>query len=48
MIILEWVFETWDGRHGLNRSSSGQGQVAGFCECGNAPSSFIKGRKFLG
>jgi hypothetical protein len=22
-IILKWVFEKWDGRHGLDRSGSG-------------------------
>jgi hypothetical protein len=37
--------------HGLNRSGSGQGHVAGqdadFCECGNEPSGYIKYGKFL-
>jgi hypothetical protein len=28
--------------HGLDRSGSGQGQVAGCCECGNEPLGFIK------
>jgi hypothetical protein len=26
-IILKWIFEKWDGRHGLNRSGAGYGQV---------------------
>ena len=26
-IILKWIFEKWDGRHGLDRSGSGYGQV---------------------
>jgi hypothetical protein len=28
--------------HGLDRSGSGLGQVAGACECGNEPSGYIK------
>ena len=28
--------------HGLNRSGSGKGPMAGFCECGNELSVFIK------
>jgi hypothetical protein len=40
-IILEWILEMGWG-HVLDRSSSGYGQVAGFCECGNEPSTFIK------
>ena len=27
-IILKWIFEKWDGGRGLDRSSSGKGQVA--------------------
>jgi hypothetical protein len=30
------------GRNGINFSGSGEGQVAGSCECGNEPSGFIK------
>jgi len=37
-IILKWIFSKWDGEHGLDRSGSGQGQVAGTFECGNEPS----------
>ena len=42
IIILNWIFEKWDGGHGLDRSGSGQGQVAGFCECCKEPSGSIK------
>jgi len=35
------------GGHGLDRSGSGQGQVAGIFECGNEPSGSIKYREFL-
>jgi len=41
-IILRWSFRKRDGGHGLARSGSGKGQVAGTCECGNKPSGFIK------
>ena len=33
--------------YGLDRAGSGQGQVAGTCECGNEPSDSIKGGEFL-
>jgi hypothetical protein len=33
--------------HGLDRSGSGWGQVAGCCECGSEPSCSIKSGKFL-
>ena len=33
--------------HGLDRFGSGQGQVAGYCECGNEPSGSIKCGEFL-
>jgi hypothetical protein len=36
-MILSWIFRKWDGGHGLDRSGSGQGQVAGTCKCGNQP-----------
>jgi hypothetical protein len=32
---------------GLDRASSGKGQVACACECGDEPSGSIKCRKFL-
>jgi len=34
---LRWIFREWDGVHGLDRSGSGQGQVAGTCKRGNEP-----------
>jgi hypothetical protein len=46
-VILKWILKQWDGGHGLDRSGSGQGQVAGSCECGNEPSGSIKCREFL-
>ena len=33
--------------YGLYRAGSGQGQVAGTCECGNEPSGPIKCGEFL-
>jgi len=33
--------------HGLGRGGSGQGQVAGCCECGNEPSCRIKNFEIL-
>lgn len=36
-IILKWALDKYDGR-GLNSFGSGQKQVAGFCEHGNAHS----------
>jgi hypothetical protein len=33
--------------HGLDRSGSGYGQVAGFCERGNKPSGSMKCGEFL-
>ena len=35
------------GGHGLNRSGSGQEQVASTCECGNEPSGSITCGEFL-
>jgi hypothetical protein len=46
-IILKWFIEKWDVGNGLDRSGSGQGQVAGCCECGNEPSCPIKCGEFL-
>ena len=34
-------------RYGLDRTVSGEGQVAGTCECGNEPSGSIKFGEFL-
>jgi hypothetical protein len=33
--ILGWIFRNLNVRYGLDRSASGEGQVAGTCECGN-------------
>jgi hypothetical protein len=41
-IILKWTLKIGIGSHGLDCSGSGEGQVAGFCECGNEPSGCIK------
>jgi len=46
-IILRWIFMKWDVGYRLDRASSGQGQVAGTCECGNEPSDSMKCVKFL-
>ena len=35
------------GGHGMDRSGSGEGQVAGSFECGNKPSGSIKYGEFL-
>ena len=41
--------DVWEGGggHGLDRSGSGYGQVAGLRECGNEPSVSIKCGEFL-
>jgi hypothetical protein len=46
-IILKWILEKWDGVHGLDRSGSGYGQVAGCFECGNESSVSMKCGEFL-
>jgi hypothetical protein len=46
-VILRWIIRKWDVGHGLNWSGSGQGQVAGTCNCGNEHSGSIKCGKFL-
>ena len=43
---INWIFEKWDGKHGLDRSGSGYGQVAGCYECGNELSDSIKCGEF--
>jgi hypothetical protein len=47
MVILIWIFRKWDAGHGLDRSGSGEGQVAGTCECSSEPSGSIKCGEFL-
>jgi hypothetical protein len=46
-IIIRWIFRNWDVEYGLDRAGSGEGQVAGCCECGNEPSGTIKCGEFL-
>ena len=46
-IKLKCIFRKWDGRHGLDLSGSGLGQVVGSCECGNEPSGSIKCGEFF-
>ena len=46
-LILKWILDKWDEGHELDRSGSGQGQVAGSCECGNEPSGSIKCGEFV-
>ena len=40
--ILRWIFRSGIWEYGLDRAGSGQGQLAGTCECGNEPSGSIK------
>jgi hypothetical protein len=44
-IILGWIFRKWVC--GLDWAGSGQGQVAGACECGDEPLGSIKHGEFL-
>ena len=47
-IILRWIFRKWDGEgHGLEKYSSGLGQVVGTCECSNEPSGSMICGEFL-
>ena len=46
-IILRWIFRKWLVGYGLDQAGSGQGQVAGTCECGNESSGSIKRGEFL-
>jgi hypothetical protein len=45
-ILLKSMFKKWVEEHGLDRSGSAQGQVAGSCECGNESSDYIKCETF--
>jgi len=45
-IILRWIFWKWKVGVWTGRADSGQGQVAGTCECGNEPSGSIKCGEF--
>ena len=46
-IILRWIFRKLDVGYGLDRAGSGQGEVAGTCDCGNEHSGSIKCGEFL-
>jgi len=46
-IILKCIFKKWDGRHGLDCSGKGEGEMAGVRECCNGLSGFIKFGEFL-
>jgi hypothetical protein len=46
-IVLRLIFRKWDVGNGLDRCGSGQGQLAGTCECGNEPLGSINCGKFL-
>jgi hypothetical protein len=46
-IILKWMFRKWDVGYGLDRAGSGEGHVAGSCECGNETLGSIKCGEFL-
>ena len=47
-IILRRILRKWDvGGYGLYRVGSGEGHLAGTCECGNEPSGSIKRGEFL-
>ena len=45
-LILKWIFNKWDGVHLLHWSGSGEGQVAGSCECGDELPGFINCGEF--
>ena len=46
-IILSWILRKWDVGYELDCSGSGDGQVAGTCECGNEAWGSIKCGEFL-
>jgi hypothetical protein len=46
-MILKLIFMKWDGGGAWTGYASGQGQVAGCCECGNERSGSIKCGEFL-
>ena len=46
-IVLRLIFRKWDVGNGLDRCGSGQGLLAGTCECGNEPLGSINCGKFL-
>jgi len=46
-IILRWIFRKWNVGYGLDRSDSGEGQLAGTCEWGNEYTGYINCGEFL-
>jgi hypothetical protein len=46
-IILKWLFNKWDGWHGLGCFDSGLGQLVGTCKCSNESSVSMKCVEFL-
>jgi hypothetical protein len=46
-IILQWIFNEWDGEAWTVLVRFSIRQVAGTCECGNEPSGSIKCGNFL-
>ena len=46
-IIVRWSSGSGMWGYGLDRPGSGQGQVAGTCECGNETSGSVKCGEFL-
>jgi len=46
-IILKWIFKKGMGRHGLDCTGSGQGQVDVACKCGSETLGYIKCGEFL-
>ena len=46
-IILKLILKKCNGRHGLDRSGFGQGQVAASCKCSIEPLGSIKCGEFL-
>jgi hypothetical protein len=45
--VLKWVLRSEMGRHAMDCSGLGQGQVVGFCKRCNEPSGFHKIGDFL-
>jgi hypothetical protein len=46
-VLLRWIFRKWFGGHGLDRSKSEQGEIAGKCKYGNKLLLSIKSWEFL-
>ena len=45
-VILKRIYKKWDREARVDWSDSGQGQVAGSCECGNGTEPFIQRGEF--